>query len=204
MDRGRLVHYQSDEYDEHCDRKGRNESIVLLRSMLIDQTPPQIKHVIIAGHHGNNLSKVDFSTFPLLEVLEIGSYCFQYCTRFILNDLRYLRSILIQKECFNKNLKLRKPNQWQHRLQNRQQNGVDDMNDNRNENENHDRILPIEDDLCGCCMIRNCPSLESMRIGSSSFSDYNEMVLEDLVSLQSIEIGENSFGRSKKCVFKSK
>ena len=189
MDRGCLISYQSDDYDdEHRDGNDHNDSIVLLRSMLIDQTPLQIKHVIIAGHYGNNLSKVDLSTFPLLEVLEIGSYCFQYCTQFIMNDLHYLRSILIQKECFNKNLKVIEPGKWQ----------------NENENKNHDRIFPIEDDFYGCCIIKNCPSLEHLRIGSSSFSDYNEMMLEKLTSLQSIEIGENTFGKSKKCIFKGK
>ena len=45
----------------------------------------------------------------------------------------------------------------------------------------------------GTYRIVNCPKLKSIRIGNSSFSDYNSFELTNVPSLQSIDIGVRSF-----------
>ena len=45
----------------------------------------------------------------------------------------------------------------------------------------------------GSYWIVNCPKLKSIQIGYASFSDYHSFELNNLPSLQSIDIGDNCF-----------
>ena len=45
----------------------------------------------------------------------------------------------------------------------------------------------------GSCRIANCPKLKSIYIGYHSFGDYHSFELNNLPSLQFIDIGENCF-----------
>ena len=45
----------------------------------------------------------------------------------------------------------------------------------------------------GTCRIMNCPKLKSIQIGDYSFADYHSFELNNLSSLQSIDIGERCF-----------
>ena len=45
----------------------------------------------------------------------------------------------------------------------------------------------------GSCRIVNCPKLKSIQIGTRSFNDYHSFKLNNLHSLQFIDIGDNCF-----------
>ena len=48
----------------------------------------------------------------------------------------------------------------------------------------------------GSCRIVNCPKLKSIQIGDWSFHDYHSFELNNLSSLQSIDIGPECFNRA--------
>ena len=54
-------------------------------------------------------------------------------------------------------------------------------------------MIDYEERSDGSCRIVNCPELKSIQIGGNSFSDYHSFELNNLPSLQSIDMGEWCF-----------
>ena len=108
-----------------------------------------------------NYTVFNFSRFTVLEELIIGNHCFENVNVFKIDGLNHLKSIKIGNNSFTL---LKSSDKW-----------------DRNKAKKSNRSF---------CIL-NCIKLESIEIGSFSFSDYaGRFELKNLPKLSSIKIGE--------------
>ena len=111
--------------------------------------------------NNENYTVFNFSRFSLLEELEIGNDCFENVELFKIDGLNELKSLKIGINSFTH---LTSDDKWD--------------NDKANNTNRSFSVL-------------NCIALESIEIGSYSFSDYGgEFELKNLPKLSTIKIGE--------------
>ena len=121
-----------------------------------------IKFILISNGSCNDKEYTifNFSRFSLLEELTIGNECFEYVNLFKLNKMNHLKSLKIGINSFTH---LKNSDKWDF--------------DKANNGNRSFHIL-------------NCIELESIEIGSFSFSDYGGgFELKNLPKLSNIKIG---------------
>ena len=126
----------------------------------------------------------DFSRFTLVESIEIGNDCFGSVQTFQIEGLNRLKSIEIGNDCFGS-------------VETFKIEGLNRLKSIKiGENSFTQKKNSYGNDSSKSFHILNCESLESIQIGTYSFSDYGgEFELKNLPQLQSIHIG-NSLNNS--------
>ena len=132
----------------------------------IESLDSNITSMYISSNSANAdyFTVMSFSRFNLLEVLEIGDDCFMYVNEFVIDGLNKLKSVVIGMNSFTL---IKSNEEW-------------DINMIYNGNRSFH--------------ILNCDELESIEIGSYSFSDYGGLFeLKNLPHLNLIEVGDYGF-----------
>ena len=127
----------------------------------LDDINTNSKSIQIPNGSCNNLETLNYSKYTLLEELIIGDNCFSNVELFKIDGMNELKSLKIGVNSFTH---LKNNDRWN-----------DDMANN----------------LSRSFSILNCVELESIEIGSYSFSDYGGgFELKNLPKLSTIKIGE--------------
>ena len=155
-----------------------------LSSSEIQLFSPSIRSVILANNSCNDrdYTVFDFSRFSQVESIEIGDECFGSVQTFKIDGLNRLKSLKIGINSFTQ-----KKNSYQtfkidglNRLKSLKI-GINSFTQKKNSYGN---------DKSKSFHILNCESLESIKIGEYSFSDFaGDFELKNLPQLQSIQIG---------------
>lgn len=140
---------------------------------------------IDSSRHMNTTTFVLPSFLQMLKRIVIGDKCFVPIRLFTLTDLGQLESLVIGCNCFTSN--------------DCPVVTVDDSADNDDDSEDDNRYDASDASMNrrkrtdGDFQIMNCPNLKAICIQSKSFSDYNSFSIDNLPSLQSIQMDENCF-----------
>ena len=126
----------------------------------------RLTDLVIASNCCNDIDTLDFRQFEYLKTIEIGDNCFSAVQGFKIDGLNRLKKLKIGANSFTKV----KEKEW-----------IDNY-----------RLAEMKSYIISKSFhVVNCRFLESIEIGSYSFSDYGgEFELQNLNSLQSLKIGE--------------
>ena len=123
-----------------------------------------VTNLIISSNSCNELKSLNLNEYKLLKSIEIGDDCFRSANGFVINGLNELKSLKIGKNSFTF---LKSGEEWTKNVAN---------SGNRS------------------FSISNCVELESIEIGSYSFSDYGGgFELKNLPKLTTIKIDSHNF-----------
>ena len=154
---------------EEAERKKREEMMALEKSTVSVKCVGDLKNascyvgvIVIASNCCNDseLNMLDLSRFVNLRELNVGDECFEYVKEVKLIALGQLESVVIGKMCFANN---------------------DDYDDDSDDD---------DDDLSRRFYLKNCERVRELKIGCYSFSDYSVCEIENVPSLEVIEMGE--------------
>ena len=161
--------------------QNQNESTVVTKAEEWNALPSGVKSITVSGCDDYQNEVLDLSRFSALEALTIGDGCFNYVSKVSVVGLKKLKSVVIGAKSF--------------------------------QNESSDSELVVSE----------CPELVSLSVGNESFKGFKEMklsgvkalktitigdeclkdcdlVLKDLKSVESVQIGVNSFEKSRHTV----
>ena len=156
---------------EEEERKRREEMMALAKSTVSVKCVGDLKNascyvgvIVIASNCCNDseLNVLDLSRFVNLRELNVGDECFEYVKEVKQITLGQLESVVIGKMCFANN---------------------DDYDDDSDDDDD-------DDDLSRRFYLKNCERVRELKIGCYSFSDYTVCEIENVPSLEVIEMGE--------------
>ena len=155
-------------------------STVIRNRTELNSIPLDVEDLWIGRFDASDMYEFLPSRFQSLKTLVIGNGLFWSVNILELNNLTSLQILYIGNGCFGKvrvfeldglsELESVVIGEYSFRI------GIFERND-------------------GSCRIVNCPKLKSIQIGYDSFRDYHSFELNNLHSLQSIDMGEKSFFR---------
>lgn len=152
-----------------------------------------VSSISLPVHCCNNvdLTYLDFSRFPFLESLTIGSYSFRYVSTFTLDNMKRLKRLIIQSA----SLTLSNGSEIQSTFEFQYPKDIERKFVYPNFGYSFFLGYTVLGDLeCGHgskCQITNCESLEVIEIGNCSFAKYAAFDLHNLPSLKQLIIGRN-------------
>ena len=158
---------------------------IVMNSLEFMDLPAEARTITVSACEDYTSEVLDFSRFSELEELKIGARCFNYVSKVSVAGLKKLRSIEVGEYSF--------------------------------QNESNDSELVLSD----------CPELISLSVGNGSFKGFKgykvsgldalktmmigdecfkecDLAVRDLKSVESIQIGVNSFEKSRHTVVESK
>ena len=164
--------------------QNQNEIKVVTKAEEWNALPSGVKSITVSGCDDYQNEVLDLSRFNELEELKIGDGCFNYVSKVSIVGLKKLKSVVIGEKSF--------------------------------QNESSDSELIVSD----------CPELVSLSIGNESFKGFKgykvsgldalktmmigdecfkecDLAVRDLKSVESIQIGVNSFEKSRHTVVES-
>ena len=162
----------------------RRENGIVLNADDLESLPAHVKSITVNACEDYKKEVLDLSRFSELETLKIGSTCFNYVSRVSVVGLGKLKSMTVGEGAF--------------------------------QNNSSDCAL----------VVKNCPLLCEVRVGNESFKAFKEvelvelaslktitlgcgcfrevdLVLKDLKSLESVELGDLCFEKSRHTVIES-
>ena len=164
--------------------QSQSDSVIVTKAEDWNALPSGVKSITVSKCDDYQNEVLDLSRFTELEALTIGDGCFNYVSKVSIVGLKKLKSVVIGEKSF--------------------------------QNESNDSELIVSD----------CPELVSLSIGNESFKGFKgfkvnevkalktvtignecfkecDLVLKDLKSVESVQIGVNSFEKSRHTVVES-
>ena len=164
--------------------QSQNDSVIVTKAEDWNALPSGVKSITVSKCDDYQNEVLDLSRFTELEALTIGDGCFNYVSKVSVVGLKKLKSVEIGEKSF--------------------------------QNESSDSELIVSD----------CPELVSLSVGNESFKGFKgfkvkevkvlktvtigskcfndcDLVLKDLKSVENVQIGANSFEKSRHTVVES-
>ena len=150
---------------------------------LVHNRPETATEILIGSGECNNekYRVLDLSVFKNLKSVVIGDGSYKYVSQLELTELNKLESIVIGDECFmNVNeVKLIGLSELES-----VEIGMNSFTKHKN---------GADSGYSGSLYLKNCPKLKSLRMGRYAFSTYKVIEIENVDSLEGIEIGNGAF-----------